>query len=288
MPALNVHLARVVALLAVLSAVTGVCVVVARAPWAQAALPPPPATAAPAGVPAPRPPTPRPSHRAARPAPRPSYVEAAQLSNFWGVDISWPQCETTSPRLPAGFVVVGINGGRPFTDNPCMTEQLKFAKHHSGYAAYLNVDAPRGGDPAAYGRDLALDGLRRARAAGIKAHVLWLDVELLNHWDRDPAVNVAVINGAITALRKRSITAGVYSSGPMWQQITGGARVSMPVWLATAATDYRAAQEQCRVGLGGHPALMVQYVAGAAGRAIDIDVLCGDAVDMAGSMFTAV
>ena len=203
--------------------------------------------------------------------------------------MSWPQCGAEIPKLPAGFSIVGINGGRPFTDNPCAAEQLAFAKrHHSGYAAYLNVDAPRGGDPTSYGRRLAADGVRRARAAGIDANVLWLDVEVANHWSPDPAANVAVINGAITALRQRRITAGVYSSGPMWQQITGGARVSMPVWLATAATDYRAAQEQCRVGLGGHPALMAQYVAGVNGRAIDVDVLCADALDVAASMFLSV
>jgi hypothetical protein len=213
-------------------------------------------------------------------------TQATRLSTFWGVDVSWPQCDGI-PSLAAGFATVGVNGGRPFTDNPCLAQQVAYAKQRSGYAAYLNLDAPRGEDPKSYGARAALDGLARARRAGLHAQTIWLDVEVLNHWSDDAAMNVAVINGAASALQSRGITVGIYSSVPMWQAITGGASVTMPVWLATSVLDYRDVQPLCKAGLGGRPAEMAQYVASANGQLIDIDVLCNNAIPDVVGRFTA-
>jgi len=116
---------------------------------------------------------------------------------------------------------------------------------------------------------------------------IWLDVEVLNHWSTDAATNIGVINGAATALQSRGLTVGIYSSVPMWQDITGGASVTMPVWLATSVIDYRDVQPLCKTGLGGRPAEMAQYVASANGQLIDIDVLCTNAIPNVVSMFTA-
>jgi hypothetical protein len=215
-----------------------------------------------------------------------SATQATRLSTFWGVDVSWPQCDGI-PSLAAGFATVGVNGGRPFTDNPCLADQVAYAKQRSGYSAYLNLDAPRGEDPKSYGARAALDGLDRARRAGLRVHTMWLDVEVLNHWSTDAATNVAVINGAATALQARGLTVGIYSSVPMWQDITGGAAVTMPVWLATSVIDYRDVQPLCKAGLGGHPAEMAQYVASANGQLIDIDVLCNNAIPDVVGRFTA-
>jgi hypothetical protein len=209
---------------------------------------------------------------------------ATRLSTFWGVDISWPQCDWT-PSVSSGFAIVGINGGRPFTANPCLSAQVAYATRQSGYSAYMNLDAPRGLDPTSYGRRAAVDALLRARAAGLHLHTMWLDVEVLNHW-ADPATNVAVMNGAAAALRAHHVTPGVYSSAPMWQQITGGGRLSMPLWLATTVLDYRDVQPLCRTGLGGEPAVMAQYVAGADGHLLDVDVLCTNAGGDVVRMFT--
>src|SRR2546430_6689625 len=60
--------------------------------------------------------------------------------------VSWPQCNGGIPTLSPGFGIVGVNGGRPFTDNPSLSEQITYAKSLSGYAAYINLDAPRGED----------------------------------------------------------------------------------------------------------------------------------------------
>jgi hypothetical protein len=225
-------------------------------------------------------------------SPAPGVVSAVRtathLSAGWGVDLSWPQCGPLGmPAVQPGFVVVGINGGRPFTDNVCLSREVAYAKTRTGIAAYLNLDAPHSGDASAYGRKVALDGLARAQRAGLQVPVMWLDVEVLNHWSTSGAVNVAVINGALRALQQRGVTAGIYSAGPMWQQITGGASLNVPVWLATAVTDYRQLPSYCDSGLGGKPADMTQYVAYDGRQLVDVDVLCQQAIPAVVSEFAA-
>jgi hypothetical protein len=216
---------------------------------------------------------------AAAPAGLPAARRATRLSTGWGVDISWPQCGPAGmPALTPGFVVVGLTYGKPFTDNPCLAREVSWARSRTGIAAYLNIDAPRSGDPASYGRKVALDALARAERAGLRLPVLWLDVEVLNHWSTSGAFNVAVINGAIRALQSSGVTAGIYSSVPMWQQITGGARLSVPVWLATSVSDYRQLPQWCVTGLGGRAADMTQYVATDGRQLVDVDVLCAAAI----------
>jgi GH25 family lysozyme M1 (1,4-beta-N-acetylmuramidase) len=261
--------------LILLAVAAAVIALVVNAQRSQAS-PPIAPTDAPVAAPAPTadaPPAGRPGERASR------------LATFWGVDISWPQCDAV-PTLTTGFAIVGVNGGRPFTSNPCLAEQVAFAKKLSGYAAYMNLAAPRGVDPTTYGRQTALDALARARGAGLRVHTMWLDVEVLNHWT-DPATNVAVMNGAAAALRAHGVTPGVYTSSPMWQQITGGGHLGMPLWLATSVIDYHDVQPLCRLGLGGQQAMFAQYVASDDGRLLDVDVLCHNAEPDVVRMFTA-
>ena len=255
----------------------------------SSAAPPKPAAAAGSLPVAMAPPTTAPSSAPKSPAASTNAVKVADhLSAGWGVDVSWPQCGPLGmPALQPGFVVVGVNGGRPFTDNVCLSREVAYARTRTGMSAYLNIDAPRSGDAAAYGRKVALDGLARAQRAGLHLPVLWLDVEVLNHWSSSGAANVAVINGALSALQQRGVTAGIYSSGPMWQQITGGARLNVPVWLATSVTDYRQLPQYCDSGLGGRPADMTQYVAYDGHQLVDVDVLCQKAIPAVVSEFAA-
>src|SRR3954471_18346071 len=101
--------APLVAVLLVVALVVGVVSFVLHPPGSQAALPTTAPTAAPQPV--------APPSAAARPG------AATRLSTFWGVDVSWPQCELDLPAIGAGFVTVGVNGGRPFTANPCLAQQ---------------------------------------------------------------------------------------------------------------------------------------------------------------------
>jgi hypothetical protein len=220
-------------------------------------------------------PTPVPSVlRTAVAEPRPVVRFPDSLSAGWGIDVSWPQCDRPLPTLPAGFVIVGVHGGRPFTANRCLHDQVRGMRGRLPVSVYLNIDAPRSGDPKAYGARVVDDGLARIARAGIHVPVVWLDVEILNAW-RDPATNVAVIGAALARLRARGLVAGLYSSAPMWQQITGGAQVHVPVWLAITGSEVPSLRHACTVGLGGAKATMVQYVAAAPdGRLVDADVLC--------------
>ena len=271
--------------------VVAIAIVIVQEPRVPSSAAPPPkpmpsAVSLPVAM---QPPAATPSAPAKKPAPAQTGVTVADhLSAAWGVDVSWPQCGALGmPKVAPGFVVVGINGGRPFTDNQCLAREVAWAKSRTGVAAYLNIDAPRSGDPTAYGRKVALDGLARIQRAHLSLPVVWLDVEVLNHWSSSAAANVAVINGALRALQQRGVTPGIYSSGPMWQQITGGAHMTVPVWLATAVTDYRQLPQFCDIGLGGRPAEMAQYVAWDGQQLVDVDVLCQKAIPAVVSEFAA-
>jgi hypothetical protein len=257
--------AAVVAVLAV-----GVGTVQARTndsphPAAQA---PPPVAAPPTARPAPRAPVVR------TPPPRPIVRFPDSLAAGWGIDVSWPQCHAPLPAVQTGFALVGVNGGRPMTGNPCLTDQLRALRGHLPVAFYLNLAAPAAGNPSAYGAKVVDDGLARIAGTGASAPVVWLDVEVANEW-RDPATNVAVINGALRRLAAHGLVGGVYSSVPMWQQITGGAQLHVPVWLAITGSEVPSLRHACTVGLGGNTATMVQYVAiTPAQQIVDADVLC--------------
>jgi hypothetical protein len=71
----------------------------------------------------------------------------------------------------------------------------------------------------------------------------------------------------------------------MWLRITGDAAPNMPVWLATPATAYSQIDGWCRLGLGGQPAVLAQYVATTGSQLIDVDVLCKNALPASVSDF---
>jgi len=261
-----------VALAALLAAVVATGIGVAQARATDPAKPSPPRAAA--VVPT-TPPTPLPNTVVRRSAPpRPIVRFPDSLAAGWGIDVSWPQCGAAVPAVQTGFAVVGVNGGRPLTGNPCLHDQLRALRGHLPVAFYLNLAAPPSGDPQAYGAEVVDDGLARIAGTGAQAPVVWLDVEVLNQW-RDPVTNVAVINGALRRLAARGFVGGVYSSVPMWQQITGGAQLGVPVWLAITGSEVPSLRHACTVGLGGRTATMVQYVAiTPAQQLVDADVLC--------------
>jgi len=65
-----------------------------------------------------------------------------------GYDVSYPQCGADLPSGQA-FAVVGVNGGRATTANPCLTEQLQWAGRSTGAAngqppiqLYINTANP--------------------------------------------------------------------------------------------------------------------------------------------------
>src|SRR6478672_1536896 len=82
----------------------------------------------------------------------------------YGNDISWPQCGGAFPTK-AGFGIIGVNGGRPFTQNPCLAAEWQWASTAKGAPAYyMNLSNPGTSDPSGYGASAAAYALNYASA----------------------------------------------------------------------------------------------------------------------------
>ncbi|MGH7904520.1 MAG: hypothetical protein ACREPA_10435 [Candidatus Dormibacteraceae bacterium] len=186
----------------------------------------------------------------ATPAPPPAAGSHPAGSVFTalahGYDISVPQCGQRSggPSLGA-FAIVGVNGGKAFTLNPCFADQwrhravTRFIYLNSGYspgnarrvtsACRHRAETRAGGDPShrlayALGCSTAEDTLGALRRVGIPAPpIWWVDVENANSWEvQDLALNTASIRGEVDALAATGRPVGVYASFRDWGTITGG------------------------------------------------------------------
>ena len=193
----------------------------------------------------------------------------------YGNDISWPQCGGAFPAK-AGFGIVGVTGGRPYTQNSCLAAEWQWALSNKGAPAYyMNLANPGTSPPAAYGANAAAYALNYATsqtgASSAVNHVWWIDVETTNTWSSNQAANVAVIQGALSYLKQHTAKAvGIYSTGYQWGVITGGVRLGAPVWAA-GASSAASAPSMCGTGFTGKPVKVVQYPAGA----YDGDYRCG-------------
>lgn len=250
--------------------------------------PPLPAETAPPVVPAP---DPRPDGASdgpavpddtSRPAGSPTAPAPKQPTTV-GYDISWPQCGSRLPESHA-FAIVGVTGGLANNTNPCLAEQLAWARTAVGgtaqppVALYVNtanpghggswwptsdtyagmeVDNPygtcTGGEDAAcayiYGWAKAHDDttLRGIESPG--AYLWWLDVEWDNTWSGDGVANRAVLEGMTTWFESVGGSVGLYSTGRQWQSIVGDVPSDsnlyhLPSWLAGART-LAGATENC-------------------------------------------
>lgn len=184
--------------------------------------------------------------------PSPASAAAGDL----GHDVSHPQCGGTAPA-GGSFLVVGVNGGLPWSANPCLATQVGWAGANP-WQLYVNT-ADRGpespywptggtgycatsgtfsaGCAYEYGRRGAQDAVATAVAAlgqTATARTWWLDVELGNSWNGTGVVNAAAVQGFADALRQAGVPeVGVYSTAYQWQQITGG-------YSRATAASYRA------------------------------------------------
>lgn len=153
-----------------------------------------------------------------------------------GNDISYPQCGGAYPSKSA-FGIVGVNGGKATTFNPCFASELAWAQQTTGAVAaqpkaqlYVNTANPGdvlaqyavttwptysdlGVDPygtcsGVYTNDKACAwqyGYERAQAdvaevsktTAAAGYVWWLDVETGNSWTADTAKNRAALEGMV-------------------------------------------------------------------------------------------
>jgi hypothetical protein len=193
-----------------------------------------------------------------------------------GTDVSWPNCSVTIPK--SAFGIVGVNGGKNFTQNPCFKSQAAFFPNLS---LYVNTGYP-GKDYALayqyapktcaatdlnclaynYGYNAAQFSLSYAQNQNVTAPTWWLDVETMNTWDSDVAQNQQSLQGAIDALRNAGVgTVGIYSTTAQWTTITGGWKNNLPSWGATTWTQAKQAAKYCTGHeFTGGPSYLMQFL----------------------------
>ena len=204
-----------------------------------------------------------------------------------GYDISWVQCNGAFPDNPA-FGVVDVNNGLPFHDNPCLAAEESWAAaapyevgfyvnmaHPGDQSDHWTDPGPRAcsGTPDdlgcaynyGYNAGRHAFGYAGSQTGAASGKAWWLDVETLNTWSADVSSNMADIQGTLDYLGAQAgVRVGVYSSGPQWAQITGGAALpDVPVWVPYAQNRGQAPGfcDQAYSFTGG-PVEMVQYPTG--------------------------
>jgi len=212
---------------------------------------------------------------------QPSAVPVAVPDPNSGVDVSFPQCQVELPSEGVGFAIVGLTGGRPAKDQPCLSEQWAWAQGLNAAAVYVNTEfiagTPDAGDPAALGRADAFDGLNRIAAAGMpEALPVWLDVETENTWSGTQAQHVAYLNAMLMTFAEAGHPVGVYSTPTLWRRITGGVELDVPTWVAIGRNERSAAERTCSGrGLAGTAPHLVQWVEMLPdGRLLGHDLIC--------------
>jgi len=238
-----------------------------------------------------------------------SGATSQPVASSLGYDLSYPQCGTADPS-PTAFGIVGVNGGRAFTDNPCLARQYVWALTATSpvqphVAFYMNTGNPGPSAsphwPAAgtagprpcdgswsgacaydYGWLAAQDAVGRARAvAGGMANQVpwWLDVEIENSWSDDTMTNSADLQGAVAYLRSVGVgSVGIYALSSGWETIIGTPSATAPASgpfaaLLTWRPGARSLAEApgwCARTVTGGPVKFTQYPVGS----VDADYPC--------------
>lgn len=196
-----------------------------------------------------------------------------------GYDVSFPQCASYLPPVTHGFAIVGVHGGRPFKDQPCLAEQAWWAQQHDAFAVYMNTEFTADMDPVSGGRAMADDAAARMDALYLPAQTpVWLDVETDNYWQGTREQHGQLIGAIAGRLAELGHPVGVYSAPRLWRTITGGVDPGMPIWLAIGKSTREQAERACATsGFGGRKPSMVQWIQTTGdGVPLDHDLICPD------------
>ncbi|MBO9522636.1 MAG: hypothetical protein J7518_13955 [Nocardioidaceae bacterium] len=215
--------------------------------------------------------------------PRPDLTVAPKKTTVdvrvHGADLSWPQCpkglgipqkRTEGAPLPtaaARFAVIGLTNGPSFVANPCLADQVAWARGRQlAVAAYAVVSYPdaatvrrhrlqgpydgrtRLGALRNVGYQAALFNLRSLRAAGLPTPVVWVDVEPVTgfDWSADVDANAAVVQGTVRGYRDAGKKVGFYSLASFWQRIVGAnLRLGLPEWRPAGPRGQAEALRRC-------------------------------------------
>lgn len=192
---------------------------------------------------------------------QPSAPPARYSSGSTGYDISWPQCGGSYPPKSA-VAVVGVNDGRAFTTNPCLSSEAAWAA--GNLDLYMNLNSPTAADSTDqsgpdgncggnddclaynYGYNAARSSLQVASGQNLTPRMWWLDIETAGgcgnafptggsgYWSCNQQLNSLTIQGALDAVRQAGMQVGVYSTSYQWGVITGGYQPSggaPPNWV---------------------------------------------------------
>lgn len=190
------------------------------------------------------------------------------------------------PPTNFGFGIIGVTGGKSFTQNPRINQEYNWAQFGGGAppTVYMNLNAPYGTsvaghvsspktctvttvgtttDPTAcagynYGYQAAQYAYTYAKSSNVTSQLWWLDIEEANSWSLDTSVNDQVIQGAIDYLNAQGVRVGIYSMPYMWNDIAGrsfvpnqvvnGQTESLPLWIPIGISDQIGAADYCAVG----------------------------------------
>jgi len=225
-----------------------------------------------------------------------------------GFDFSFPQCgsvnvpDQVTVRAPYQFAIIGVNHGRAFVPNDCLSSEISYAASQGIPAAFvINLNSPGKGQPTypaaqsgpdrscsaqdqacasyAYGWYAAQDAFNVTVAAlqAIENPSIpmrwWMDIESANYWSPDTSLNAQVIQGAIDFVQDNipGGVMGVYSTRSEWDQIVGpNYQPEVPAWMA-GARSFAGARTLCAgTSFTGGPIELVQY----ATRLLDTDYAC--------------
>jgi len=191
----------------------------------------------------------------------------------FGYDISYPQCPNRVPAGPVGFGIIGVNGGRPMTQNSCMPAQLAWARQGSvPPAVYINSSSPPedfgatacAGDAVCnayefgwYSALYAMDYVNRHDSSVTR---YWLDVETANTWSTVASENASVLRGMIAALESRGKYVGIYSNSNQFTRIAGNFTPGLDNWIPRPEARRETAAQYCRTTprFGGGRLVMLQ------------------------------
>jgi hypothetical protein len=230
-----------------------------------------------------------------------------------GGDVSWPQCpkgmgipEKKGLGLPmplpsAEYVVLGLTNGPGFTPNPCLADQVQWAKDNdvlvAVYAVSSYPDAATLADEGANGPydastklgQLKNVGYAQARfnigtmaVVGLLSPIVWIDVEPVPvfEWSKDLRANAAVIEGVARGYVDAGFRIGVYSTPSLYQRVVGDFDLGgVPEWRAAGQTSKAEALHRCGDdwSIQGGKAVMGQWVE----QRRDLNVTCpGIAADL--------
>lgn len=188
------------------------------------------------------------------------------------------------PLPAAEFVVLGLTNGPGFTPNPCLADQVTWAKDNDKLVAVYAVSSyPDKATLQEYGADGPYDastrlgrlknvGYQQARfnvgtmgQVGLLSPIVWIDVEPVPdfEWSTDLTANAAVIEGVARGYVDAGFRIGVYSTPSLYSRVVGGLDLGgVPEWRAAGETSRAEALDRCGAdwSIQGGEAVMGQWV----------------------------